>query len=143
MPMNPGHGVGLRNVGSYQISGHPYVTGSLLTTDQEYRVAFPFVAKSVTVIASGSNSSIRIHFNSASSGDVMSGKHYISLNSAEDSVTFNHKCKEVYITSIAGGDDKGFELFASLTGIENTHMYDLTGSGLTDQEINYGVWRWL
>jgi hypothetical protein len=132
MPMNPGHGVGLRNVGSYQISGHPYVTGSLLATDQEYRVEFPFVAKSVTVIASGSNSSIRIHFNSSSAGNVMSGKHYISLNSAEDSVTFNHKCKEIYITSVAGGGDQGFELFASLTGITTGHMYDLTGSGLTD-----------
>jgi hypothetical protein len=132
MPFYPGHGVGLRNVGSYQISGHPYMTGSLLATDQEYQVTFPFVAKSVTVIASGSNSNIRVHFASSSAGNVMGGKHYISLNSSEDSVTFNHKCKEIYITSIVGGEDKGFELFASLTGISTDHMYELTGTGLTE-----------
>jgi len=130
--VNPGRGVGLRNVGSYQISGHPYMTGSLLATGQEVKVAFPFVAKSVSVIASGSNSSIRIHFNSTSSGNVVDGKHFVSLNSAEDSVTFNHKCKEIYISSIDGGGDKGFELFASLTGIGVEHMYELTGAGLTD-----------
>lgn len=132
MPFYPGHGTGLRNVGSYQISGHPYVTGSLLATNQEMRIQFPHVAKSVTVVASGSSSQIRIHFNSSSAGNVISGKHYITLNSAEDSVTFNHKCKEIYITSMDGGGDKGFELFASLTSIGADSMYELTGAGLTN-----------
>ena len=108
------------------------MTGSLLATDEEYRVQFPFVAKSVTVVASVSNSSIRVHFAASTAGNVMSGKHYISLNSSEDSVTFNHKCKEIFITSIVGGTDKGFELFASLTGISTDHMYELTGTGLTE-----------
>ena len=128
----PGLGVGLRNVGSYQIAGHPYITGSALATNEEMKVTFPFVTKSITVIASGSQSSIRIHFNATGSGNVRGGKHYISLNSAEDAVTFATKCKEIYISSAAGGGDKGFQLMASLTGIEVDHMYDLTGSGLTE-----------
>ena len=134
MPLNPGYGVGLRNVGSYQIAGHPYLTGSVMTTGQEFRVQFPHVTKSVTVVASGSNSSIRVHFNSSSAGNVVSGKHYITLNSSEDSVTFNLKCREIYITCTndGGATDGGFELFASLTGITPGHMYELTGSGLTD-----------
>ena len=132
MPFYPGMGVGLRNVGSYQVAGHPYITGSTLVTNEEMKVAFPYVTKSITVIASGSASSIRIHFNATGSGNVRAGKHYISLNSAEDAVTFNAKCKEIYISSANGGGDRGFQLLASLTGIEVGHMYDLTGSGLTD-----------
>ena len=30
--------VGLRNVGSYQISGHPYITGSALIANEEKKI---------------------------------------------------------------------------------------------------------
>jgi len=129
---NPGHGVGLRNVGSYQISGHPYMTGSLLATGEQKCIEFPFVARSVTVVASGSGAAMRVHFNATGSGNVVGGKHYITLNSAEDALTINVKCKEIFITAQNGGTVKGFELFASLTGISTEHMYELTGAGLTD-----------
>ena len=36
---------GLRNVGSYQVSGHPYVTGSVIKAGEEVRVQFPNVTK--------------------------------------------------------------------------------------------------
>ena len=42
MPFYPGHGGGLRNVGSYQIAGHPFITGSTLATWEEKKVEFPF-----------------------------------------------------------------------------------------------------
>ena len=43
-PIQPGYpGVGLRNVGSYQVSGHPFITGSLMATDEEVKVSFPYV----------------------------------------------------------------------------------------------------
>ena len=46
--------VGLRNVGSYQISGHPYITGSALIANEEKKIQFPYITKKITVIASGS-----------------------------------------------------------------------------------------
>ena len=67
--------VGLRNVGSYQISGHPFLTGT--TGDgaagTEVKIGFPFVTKNITIIASGTHgaaagagtqNSFKIHFNS-------------------------------------------------------------------------------
>jgi len=129
----PGHGVGLRNVGSYQISGHPFITGSadMGTAGTEHRVVFPYVAKSVTVINSGSaDKEIKVHFNSDSDGSVLDSFHYISLNSNEDQFTFNVKCKEIYVTNTDAS--AGFMLYASLTGIDVNSMYTLTGSGLTD-----------
>tara|TARA_R100001079_G_C4443542_1_gene150083 strand:+ start:1503 stop:1925 length:423 start_codon:yes stop_codon:yes gene_type:complete len=134
-------GQGLRQVGAYQVSGVPYITGSngLMVATQETKVQFPYVTKSITVINSGSTSGqLLVHFNTAVDGadaqigaDAVtgSGHHYITLADAGDSVTFNVKCKEVYLTSRHG--TCGFEVFAELTGIPTASMYRLTGSGLT------------
>ena len=40
---------GLRNVGSYQVSGWPYTTGSAVADTARYKVSFPYVTKSITV----------------------------------------------------------------------------------------------
>ena len=130
----PGHGIGLRNVGSYQVSGQPFLTGSTINTNEEVGVFFPFVTRSVTIINSGS-ATLRTHFNSTSSaGNVIDGRHYISLDGDDENVTFNVKCKEIYVTCTNGGNGSttGFECFAELTNIPARRMYDLTGSGLTE-----------
>tara|TARA_R110002073_G_C9077587_1_gene546503 strand:+ start:83 stop:508 length:426 start_codon:yes stop_codon:yes gene_type:complete len=131
---NPGYGVGLRNVGSYQISGHPYLTGTadMGSADTEHKISFPYVTKTVTVVNSGSaDKEIKIHFNSdGAAGEVIDARHYISLNTNEDSFTFDVKCKEIYITN--SDANAGFMLYASLTGIPTGSMYALTGSGLTE-----------
>jgi hypothetical protein len=127
------YNIGLRNVGSYQASGHPFVTGSTLSDGEEKATVFPFVTKSVTVIASGSTNSplIGVSFNSTGSDDgVMNGNHYITMDSNGDSMTFDVKCKEVYIHALNA--TSGYEIYASLTNIETARMYGLTGSGLTD-----------
>ena len=132
------YGTGLRNVGSYQISGHPYLTGSadMGGADQEIKIEFPYVAKSVTIIASASTDQdpaiFKIHFNSTGAlGDVLTNNahHYITLDSDEDSMTFDIKCKEIYLTTVSA--NPGFQLFAALTNIPTSSMYSLTGSGLT------------
>ena len=130
---NPQYTAGLRNVGSYQVSGHPYITGSILTADAEIKVEFPFVTKSITLIASGTSADIRAHWSPSTAGRVMDGKHYISLNANKDAMTINVKCKEMYVSCVGvAGADTGFQLFASLTNIPKERMYALTGSGLTE-----------
>ena len=137
---SPGRTVGLRNVGSYQVSGHPYITGStdMGTAGTTVKVKFPQVTKSITVIASGS-SQVNIHFNPTTAGRINAGNHFVTLSgSAEGQAwgnyrpefTFDVKCKEVYITNLTA--NAGFQLYASLTGIQWDQMYALTGSGLTD-----------
>jgi hypothetical protein len=128
----PGHGVGLRNVGSYQASGHPYLTGSgAMAAGQEIQVSFPFVTKSVTVMASGSNPLIGVTFNATGSdGRVEAGKHILGLAGGGTSFTFNVKCKEIWIHTLNA--TSGFTVYGSLTNIATAQMYDLTGSGLTD-----------
>ena len=125
-------GVGLRNVGSYQISGHPYITASVINADQEMKINFPYVTKKVTVIASGSLAGLglRVHFATTGSGNnTVGGKHFITLDTHEDSMEFDVKCKEMYLS--APGAAAGFMLYASLTNIPTGSMYAVTGSGVT------------
>mgnify|MGYP003149547149 CR=1 FL=1 len=124
------YGTGLRNVGSYQVSGHPYITGSddMGNAGTEHTVSFPYVTKNVTVIASGS-STIKVHFNPTADGSVIAGNHFITLDSDEDSITFDVKVKEIYLTNATANAE--YQLFASLTNIPTGSMYNLTGSGLT------------
>ena len=150
----PGRGgVGLRNVGSYQISGHPYMTGALMNNGAESRVGFPFVTQEITIRASGSNRAVgptlRVHFNTTgSSTNVVDAHHYLTIGGnavaaqgtdggqgevprhGNGFLHLNVKCKEVYITCVSGGADssadKGLEV---LNGYEVYASLTTIGTG--------------
>jgi hypothetical protein len=55
------YGVGLRNVGSYMVSGRPYITGSVLNSNNEVKIQFPEVTNNITIrIPQVSNTATRI-----------------------------------------------------------------------------------
>ena len=65
--------VGLRNVGSYQVSGTPWITGSTVqgsvagggsNIKGEFKVSFPRVTKSIETITGTGSSSIFFGFQS-------------------------------------------------------------------------------
>jgi len=143
---------GLRNVGSYQISGHPFITGSTnLDTGKVHGVMFPYVCKSFTVINNNTSNGydIRVHFQSGSATevtvpgdagaqtigtgiDVISGLHFITVPAGNASVTMNVKCSTIYISQATGNNNLSYQVFAELTGIPTGSMYHLTGSGITE-----------
>ena len=124
---------GLHNVGSYQVAGTPFITGSVTqAADTQQKVSFPTVTKSVTVINHASQT-IRIHFTDKDEGNTVQGLHFIELDSDEDSFTFGVKCQEIYISTPSGNSGAAaWKLYAELTHIPASRMYNLTGSGLTD-----------
>jgi hypothetical protein len=132
--------VGLNNVGSYQVSGIPFISGSsALAHSDEVKFGFPSVAKSVTVINKSSNATIRVHYNSINpalangSADVIEGNHFVPLANNGDSITLNIKCKEIYIStpSTNASNNADFRVIAELTQIPTDRMFSITGSGLT------------
>ena len=143
---------GLRNVGSYQISGHPFVTGSTnLDNNKVHMVKFPFVCKSFTVVNTNSNSgeNIRVHFQSgtatalgfpgesgavtiADTVDVIAHHHYVTVPAGNSSLTMDTRCNNLYISNGSGTDNLSYQVFAELTTIPVGSMYDLTGSGITE-----------
>ena len=142
----------VNSVGSYQVSGLPWITGSAaLDEDQVQMVEFPYVAKSFTIINKETESAnkIRVHFESGSgvtaltipghsgeqtiadTADVIAGRHFITVE-AGGAVTFDTKCKRVYLSHSISGLTATYEIFAELTTIPTGSMYILTGSGVTD-----------
>ena len=141
---------GLFNVGSYQVSGYPFITGSVVdsagTDDGEIKVEFPTVTKNITVINTGSTG-LRVYFcaqqavnsyrspgntGSYPDGAPITGLHFVSLPTFQDSVTFDVKCQEIFVCADPGAAPGGFECAASLTGISKEQMFMFTGSGFTD-----------
>tara|TARA_R110002020_G_scaffold93364_1_gene225286 strand:- start:101 stop:622 length:522 start_codon:yes stop_codon:yes gene_type:complete len=151
--------VGLRNVGSYQISGEAWISGSTAQAASKVkRFQFPYVTREVTVdnftlngkdgdFAGASASTIRVHFVSGSGhdfstvthpdgitlvtdSDVYAGLHFYPV-SVGSSVTFRAKCKEIYVATTASGS-ASYRVLADLTNVPTRRMYHLTGSGHAD-----------
>jgi len=123
---------GIGNQAAYAVSGIPFMTGATLSATDEDAISFPFVTKAVTVINTGA-AAMRVHYNASSSGNVVGGFHFITLEPAGATLplsrfTFNAKCKEIFVSSTAGTT---YEVFAELTTVSTDQMYILTGSGLT------------
>jgi hypothetical protein len=150
--------VGLRNVGSYQVSGMPWVTGSNnLASGKVHMVEFPYVTKKITVMNTSpgpkdtlTGRPILIHFNSGSgpgdpvtfpgqsgeqdivvAGKVISGFHYFPVLMS-GSIEMNVKCKRIYISQLTGLAAAGYQVLAELTNIPTRSMPHLTGSGITE-----------
>ena len=119
--------VGLRNVGSYQVSGEPWISGSdAHPASQTRRYKFPFVTREVAVTNMGAQAGgnyFKVHFVSGSTlhttgavntgdfaathripydgkKDVFQGSHYVTLSGSQ-SITFKAKVKEIYISTNA------------------------------------------
>ena len=153
-PINPGApNTGLRSVGAYQVSGHPYITGSTnLDAGRCHLVEFDYISKSFTVINTNTDVAdvIRVHFVSGSNttaitvpgesgaqpiadaSDVIAHHHFVTVPAGNGSVTFDTRCKRFYISSRAAGNaDLTYEVMAELTTIPAGRMFELTGSGIT------------
>ena len=133
------YSVGLQNVGSYQVSGTPYISGSNAhAANTERQFVFPMVAKSVKIAcytedSAGGCPELRIHFNTngGSSPAVVSGMHDFILSGSVREVTLDVKCKEIFISTPNAGVDRQYRVYAELTQIPKARMFALTGSGLT------------
>lgn len=113
---------GLYHVGSYQVAGRPFgATGSLNADTSS--VEFPEVTKQITVLNRDATNDIYVYFHT---GSADSNKYLIA---GGDQETFDVKCNLVILSSSATAD---YTLYASLTAIKESYMYNLTGSGVTE-----------
>lgn len=116
---------GLRNAASYQSSGAPFVTGSD-NLNGVMKIEFPFVTKEISIhVESGKEVDFYFHT------DATSFNKFFIDNTTHDHgpVTIDVKCKEIYIET---SSTTKFRVYASLTNIDTSHMYELTGSGITE-----------
>ncbi len=128
------YSVGLHHVGAYQVSGTPYLSGSILPTNNtdSLRFQFPSVAKSITVRSN--HADIRVHFAPYTPGQhgyiggAQTNNNFVIVANGE-SQTFDFKCKEIFIsnTGVSNNDTDDVQIFAELTNIPASRMYSLDG----------------
>lgn len=116
---------GLGNAASFQSSGSPFVTGSASLTGT-MKIEFPTVTKSITFHELTNNNVLYFYFHE----DATELNKFCIDTTSHDHlpVTIDVKCKEVFVS----GSGLDFRIYASLTGIDASKMYPLTGSGITE-----------
>ena len=122
MPYKPNYPtVGLNHVGSYQVSGQPYVTGGInASRDEPYgqgtggaqRINFPYITRWVQVINKDSNNTCKVGF-SKNGVDAVSGNYFLTLAVSSQTDVLELKVSELWVS---GSDD--VEIIAGLTSIE-------------------------
>ncbi len=135
------YSVGLNHVGAYQVSGIPYVSGSAIpaTQDESFRFQFQNVTKKI-IVKSTSNDSVRMHFApfdltvgstfGFAQGATTNDNFFVILAGAQ--VEFELKCKEVFFSPVANGQTGEVQVYAELTNIPASRMFDLEGlEGIT------------
>ena len=134
------YSVGLRNVGSYQVSGQPYMSGAV-TNAQHGSVSgshfvFPTVTKKLTITNKDSTNGAIVSFLPylQAESDVLgytnstSGSGNWLYLSGATSIELDVKCKEVFIATYeATGAVDYVQVYAELTNIPTGSMYSLDG----------------
>ena len=101
------YGVGIYNVGSYLVSGQPYITGSFIDDSVneigiglEKTISFPKVTKSISVWNYSSDPASKLRITFANTGSIQGYPAcYIEL-AQNETTTLNVKCKEIYLSAV-------------------------------------------
>jgi len=142
------YSVGLRNVGSYQVSGQPYLSGAITTANLGSNVdgyyVFPTVTKKVIVSNEDSTNNAIVSFAPFLEGEVTnyspdftagnsaSGSGNWLFLSASTSIELDVKCKEIYVAPAQAVAVNFVTVYAELTGIKSGSMYSFNGlEGIT------------
>ena len=140
---------GLGSVGNYQVSGTPWVTGSLIpasgaadgVNSSTQHIQFAYVTKEVTVMNLG-DTDLAVHLandlGAFGGTQVAVGSHTFVIPPSGtagslNKMTFNMKTKDLYVTNTTAAKVGKYQIYASLTRIDKLRMFALTGSGINSE----------
>jgi hypothetical protein len=122
---------GIASVGSYQVAGHPFVTGSSnLDRGVEDTIKFPTVTKEIFIQNNGA-ADLRVHFASHSASNTPH-QNFLLLNRASGSLRLGVKCRHLFVSNVSAVQNGNYRIYAELTGIGVDRMFPLTGSGISE-----------
>jgi len=132
---------GVNNVGSYQMAGLPYLSGTdALGAGEQDPHSFDPIAKSVTVINHGAHA-LRISFAPTGSMNTPeTTRHFITVSGAltpggltgSNQITLNGRMKDIYISNATAAQTVNYQIYAEITNIASGEMLTPTGSGVSD-----------
>ena len=124
-------GPGINSVGSFQVSGRPFLTGTALANTEILQISFPSVTKDLNFVCHTADKYFRVYFDNPTTNPVSSqAKNFATVSgTAGGSVKLDVKCNHLFLVNDCGATVE-LELQASITGIPVTSMFTLTGSGI-------------
>lgn len=135
MSANYKYGVGLRNVGSYQVSGKPYVSSSIVPASGAgnfHKFDFPSVTKEIVVSCSGSASglarNVRLAFSERGLNDTVKNYFLLDTEDGGGPLVLNVKATELYAMSNDPATPT-VSVYAALTGIPVDRVTNISPSG--------------
>jgi len=126
------YGVGLSNVGSYQVSGVPYATSSIAvpaSSSTPIEVAFPDITQRVVVENTSTGADLRVGFSS----NGVRGSNYFLIKAASANAyslqDFRVKVSSIYLLSHTATPTSA-SVFAELTNIATSHLNNSGPNGV-------------
>jgi hypothetical protein len=128
---------GLNNVGSYQVSGMPFASGSLtapVSSSSPLQISFPYVTQWVQIIPhnnSGTKIDLKVGF--SENGVSGSGDNYFRIHARNTDTyppVYNLKVSSMFFQSADGSSTVDFDIVAGLTNIpvERVNNIGISGS---------------
>tara|TARA_R110000824_G_scaffold197409_19_gene380923 strand:- start:2216 stop:2635 length:420 start_codon:yes stop_codon:yes gene_type:complete len=122
------YSAGLSNVGSYQVSGKPFLSGAFNVTKGGgvYKVDFPAVTKWIHISSSGH---LLFGMSEAGVDADNDGENFFTVNTAggQNLPVLDIKCTELYLSSSVA--TSVVSVMAGLTGIPNVRLDNVSPSG--------------
>jgi len=144
MSQNYPYGVGISNVGSYQVSGIPYVTSSItapVSSGTPTRITFPNVTQRIIVENIGTEH-LRVGFSS----NGVKGSNYFLIHehaggtpSAFNYIDIKVKVSEIYVLSHDSTNPTSASISAELTNIDTNLLAKSGPTGLPNWSGSVGV----
>lgn len=132
MSANYPYGVGISNVGSYQVSGIPYATSSLAVPSSAgtpTEITFPDVTQRVVIENVSTGADIRVGF----SANGVKGNNYFLVKAASANAynvqDFRVKVSAIYLLSHTATPTSA-SVFAELSNIDTSHLQNSGPNGV-------------
>jgi hypothetical protein len=144
MSQNYPYGVGLSNVGSYQVSGIPYVTGATapISSSTPIEIVFPDVTQRIVVCNTGL-ADLRVGF---SANGVKSTNNYFVVHQHDGTISSDYskidlrvKVSSIFLLSNSGSTTTSVRIAAELTNIDTNLLAKSGPTGLPNWSGSVGV----
>lgn len=135
MANNNIYSAGLNNVGTYQVSGAPFVTSSLIPASASgppnWKIEFPYVTKLITITNNSTSAHDLIRIAFSQEGLKNEVANYFVIGSTKDgdgSTTLDVKATELYVMSDSSHTPM-VSIYASLTNLPIARVNNISPSG--------------
>lgn len=129
---------GPNDVASYSVSAVPWVTSSVLQSNEVRSYLLPAVSRYIHLRNVGAVGELKLGFSTNGiNGNPPSHTHYLTVSASQALPVLELRVKEIFLKASSG--TPSFELLVGLTNIKSDNFPVLTGSVTSSFELFSGI----